>query len=124
MENGKFLTSAGSYMEADIMESLLNSYDIPVLRKKAGAGSYMKIYMGGSMLGEDIYVPNQLFEKAKEIIDQNHISEDEDEDEDEEENRRFKRKKIINGTILLLLIVPGLIVIFVMFIQMLIDNFF
>ncbi|SNX54531.1 DUF2007 domain-containing protein [Thermoanaerobacterium sp. RBIITD] len=63
------LTSVYDDIEADIVESLLNSYDIPVLKKYKGAGVYMKVFMGKTKLGIDIYVPSKFFDKAKEILE-------------------------------------------------------
>lgn len=54
--------------EAEIVESLLRPYDIPTLRKDRGAGGYVKIYMGMTNLGIDLYVPANRYWEAKDLI--------------------------------------------------------
>jgi hypothetical protein len=63
-----FLVSAGSDMQADILESKLKFYGIPVMRKYRENGGYLKIYMGATPFGIDLYVPSTLLEDARELI--------------------------------------------------------
>lgn len=64
-----FLTTVSGDMEAGMMESLLNSYGIPVMRKYSSLDGFMKIKAGMLVNRSiDIYVPSSLLEKAKEII--------------------------------------------------------
>jgi hypothetical protein len=64
-----FLLSVTSSMEADMIESLLRANDIPVLRKYRESGGYMMIMMGSTIYGVDLYVPGDMLDKAREIID-------------------------------------------------------
>ncbi|HEX2944996.1 MAG TPA: DUF2007 domain-containing protein [Clostridia bacterium] len=64
-----YLLSVGSSMEADMIESLLKANEIPVLRKYRETGGYLMIMMGGTIYGVDLYVPEDLLEKAREIVD-------------------------------------------------------
>ncbi len=68
-DTGAFLLSVSSSMEADMIESLLKANDIPVLRKYREAGGYMMIMMGGTVYGVDLYVPGDMLDKAREIVD-------------------------------------------------------
>lgn len=63
------LTEIYSENEAGIIESLLKSYGIQVLRKDRGAGAYLRIYMGLSNLGIDLYVPENQLDEARILID-------------------------------------------------------
>ncbi len=60
-----FLVSAGSGMQADILESKLKFYGIPVMRKYRENGGYLKIYMGVTPFGIDLYVPSGLLADAR-----------------------------------------------------------
>ena len=53
--------------EGEILESLLRSHDIIVLKNYRGAGGY--VYMGRSTYGVDLFVPKDQLEKAQEIIE-------------------------------------------------------
>lgn len=66
-----FLVSVGDSIEADMLEALLNANRIPVLKKYREAGDYLKIYMGGTNFGVDLYVPSQILGKAQEIVANN-----------------------------------------------------
>lgn len=63
-----YLTTASDEIEADILESLLKSNGIPVLKKHRGAGAYLSILMGKSYSGIDIYVPSKSYDIARELI--------------------------------------------------------
>lgn len=64
-----FLASVGSQIEADMLEALLKANEIPVLMKYREAGDYLKIYMGGTNFGVDLYVPSHLLSNAQSIIE-------------------------------------------------------
>lgn len=49
-------------------EELLKEENIPYLKKDRGTGNAMRIMMGQSFYGTDIYVPEELLEKALELI--------------------------------------------------------
>ena len=64
-----FLVSVANSIEADMLEALLKDNSIPVLKKYREAGDILQIYMGGTSFGVDLYVPGQLLEKAREILE-------------------------------------------------------
>jgi hypothetical protein len=64
----KFLISVRDDMEAKIIEAKLNAYDVPILKKYKGLGSYLSVYMGSTVFGIDIYVPENLYEKSIDLI--------------------------------------------------------
>ncbi|MBP3396926.1 MAG: DUF2007 domain-containing protein [Clostridia bacterium] len=68
-------------------EELLKEENIPYLKKDRGTGSAMRIMMGQSFYGTDIYVPEALLERALELItpaDSAELEENEDAQESEE----------------------------------------
>ena len=68
-------------------EELLKEENIPYLKKDRGTGSAMRIMMGQSFYGTDIYVPEALLERALELItpaDGAELEEDENAQESEE----------------------------------------
>jgi hypothetical protein len=64
-----FLITVNNGIEADLIESILNANNIPVLKKFKGAGAYLKLYMGMAIFGVDIYVPSNLLDEAKNLIE-------------------------------------------------------
>ncbi|MDF2674084.1 MAG: hypothetical protein K0R09_2352, partial [Clostridiales bacterium] len=64
-----FLITVANASEALVIEALLQSYGISVLRKYKGAGDYLQISMGATVFGIDLYVSSQSLEAAKEILD-------------------------------------------------------
>lgn len=62
------LVSVPDQVQADLLEGLLTELGIPVLRKKLGSGGYMQAYMGFSIFGEEIYVDEADYERAKEAL--------------------------------------------------------
>lgn len=105
-----FLTSTGNGIEAQIIETLLNSNGIPVMKKYREAGDYLKIYMGGTNFGVDLYVPSKLLEKAKEIINSDHkfLETEQPEGIDESEASKLEAKYIKKRQIMiwLMLLIP------------------
>ena len=72
-------------------EELLKEEEIPYLKKDRGTGSAMRIMMGQSFYGTDIYVPSALLEKALELItpaDGADCGEEEDAPEDAQESEK------------------------------------
>jgi len=69
-ENSKeaFLVTVENDLEAGMVEALLKSNGIPVMRKYGHLDGYMKVITGMSNRSVDIYVPSALLDKAKEII--------------------------------------------------------
>lgn len=55
-------------IEADVIISLLKSFNIPVMKKSKGSGELMEIYFGSSKFGVDLYVPSNALKEALELI--------------------------------------------------------
>lgn len=115
-----FLTTVNNDIEADIMVSLLRSYDIPGIKKYKGSGGYLKIYAGYTNLGIDIYVPSKLLESAREMINTNNIPFDELPVEDYEETRKMEQaysaKRQNRAWWILLLFAPGFVYLIIGFV--------
>lgn len=62
------LASFSEGLQADMLEGLLKDLGIPVLRRKLGSGGYMQAYMGFSVFGEELYVDEADYERAKEVL--------------------------------------------------------
>lgn len=69
------LASNLSNTESEIIISILNSYEIPYLKKSKGSGEIMEIYFGSNNYGIDIYVPPEMLQIAKELINPDNIEE-------------------------------------------------
>ncbi len=68
MEEQAFLITAANDNEAGVIESLMNGYGILVRRKYRGAGGYLRLYMGMTVMGIDLFVPANQLEKARELL--------------------------------------------------------
>lgn len=88
-ENAAHLTTVHNEAELSIMRSILDSEQIPYAVRERGSGGAVKVIMGYSMFGTDIFVPKEMEEKAKELLDafvNGEIVED-DEEIQESKNR-------------------------------------
>jgi CXXC-20-CXXC protein len=74
-ETKALLASNLNNTESEIIISILNSYEIPYLKKSKGSGELMEIYFGANNYGIDIYVPPEMLQIAKELINPNNIEE-------------------------------------------------
>lgn len=68
-EYSELLTTVHDNVELSILQSILDGEKIPYRVSERGSGSSVKIIMGYSMFGTDIYVPKAVLEQAKEILD-------------------------------------------------------
>lgn len=113
-----FLINVRDACEADMLESLMNSNNIEVTRKYREAGSYLNVYMGNTVLGVDIYVLENDYEAAKELLEiEQEDGVEEKDTEYVEEDMRFDKEAIINNKrramkawIILLFFVPGIFI--------------
>ena len=90
MEHSKevFLMTVGEDMQVEIIEEELKNAGIPLLKKHRGGGAYFNILMGRSMYGVDLYVSEESYERAREILHDLGIKDIEDEPVTVEEQRR------------------------------------
>ena len=116
-----FLCSAKNNIEVDVIESLLKSEQIPVLKKWRSGADVTMLYMAVSTAGADLYVPSPLWERAKLLLSaETEITETDTNNMDKNffENKRRTRAKWILLFILALLTFPFVInVFFVFFMQ-------
>ena len=68
-EDVELLTTVYDNMELSILRSVLEGENIPYLLKERGSGSSVRIIMGFSMYGTDVFVPKEIFEQAKEVLE-------------------------------------------------------
>ncbi len=103
------LIAVANDIEADIYKALLESFNIPIRKRYAGAGDYLKVYMGNTNLGVDLYVSEELYDDAMEIINsESDIPETEDIDMAAlEEDYRNKRR--LKTWLIILFFIPGAI---------------
>ncbi len=110
-----YLVSAANSIEAEVMEALLTSNQIPVLKKYKEAGAYLEIYMGLTNFGVDLYVPSEQIVRAKELINSNFgvVTETEQKNFDKENiteiDDKYNKKRRIFTWIMLLIFIPGLL---------------
>ncbi len=99
------LVTVSDEYEADLIQALLESHDILTLRKYRESGQYLKVYMGVTRLGIDIYVLENQLQEAMELInseiaessgtcDENGINEKTRLQEDKLEFRRQMAQKL------------------------------
>ncbi|NLL52808.1 MAG: DUF2007 domain-containing protein [Peptococcaceae bacterium] len=72
------LMQAADENEANIVEALLKSEHIPVVKKYREIGEYLMIYMGMTNLGIDILVPADQVEKAQHVLALDDVDGEED----------------------------------------------
>lgn len=110
----KLVITATSDIHADLIESLLVSYDIPVIRKYVSkAGGVTKIYMGSFSSSVDIFVAKNLFDKAKEILS---YQSDDNEDDIVDQVVMIKKKKLLNLVLAIIIVVSiafGVLIVYV-----------
>ena len=56
-------------MEADMIQSMLGSYNIPSIRRLPGDGAFGELILGMSGNGVDLYVPVSMLEDAKALLE-------------------------------------------------------
>ncbi|MCF8018911.1 conserved protein of unknown function [Petrocella atlantisensis] len=78
LEEIKKLCSVYTLQEADIIIALMNSYEIPAIKKSEQIGDYLTVAMGSSMYGYDIYVPVRLFDQAELLLNAQNIEEEDE----------------------------------------------
>ncbi len=64
----ELLTTAYDPTYLAIVKSILEDAKIPFLTKDRGSGAAMRVIMGYSMFGADVFVPKELYETALALI--------------------------------------------------------
>ena len=81
-EDLALLTTAYDPTYLAIVKSILEDAKIPFLTKDRGSGAAVRVIMGYSMFGADVFVPKELLETASALI----ALPESDENEETEEN--------------------------------------
>jgi len=104
-----YLTDVADEHEADLVESVLRTEAIPVMRKHREGGDYMAVYMGISKFGIDLLVPEGKLDAAWGLLHGERLDMPEENPEDntveQEQKYQVKRKSIV-WLILLYLLFP------------------
>lgn len=90
-----FLVHAADEVQASALESLLNAYNIPVLKKRRQAGGYLNITTGMNIYGVDIYVPSLLHRDASAIISNWNSTDNSQDAEFLNETENLRKKRLI-----------------------------
>ncbi len=109
------LDTASNEIEAGLIMNLLLNNQIPCYKKSKGAGGYLNIYMGYSVFGEEIYVTEKDYQRAKALLDELKEAPEEGEAQEEEPNDTavdsvpFYRNPRITARIILILFLATVI---------------
>ncbi len=63
-----WLTAVTSETDAGIVQELLAAADLPFYIVRRGAGGYLRVVMGSSVYGQDIYVREEDYDEAAELL--------------------------------------------------------
>jgi len=95
-----FLCTLYDHMEVAMVEALMKSNSIPVIKKLRSGGDINMLYMGATSTDTDLYVPSKLLEHAKELLIPNpddiiiiEAEDDYGESKDEYANKRRTRAR-------------------------------
>lgn len=114
-EEWVFLINVSDGYEIDNIEGLFKENDIPLLKKHKGSGEFLELYMGTTSFGIDLYVPESLLEKSKEIIEFKGMELTVEEPYEEIDSSDIKRSEVKRRALvrwlLLMLYIPGLVLI-------------
>ncbi|MBO4583904.1 MAG: DUF2007 domain-containing protein [Clostridia bacterium] len=64
----KLLATVGSFSESKMITAFLKDEGIPVLVKDLGMGGFMKVTMGYTVFGQELYVAESDFDRAAELV--------------------------------------------------------
>lgn len=109
MEGWSFVKNVADDQEAVLVESVLETENIPVQRKYKEAGYYMEVYMGISKYGIDLYVPDNALELAKGLLESEMMDMPEEtgtEEAAKDAQRYETKRRSIVWVILLYLFLP------------------
>ncbi len=99
----ELLLSVTDTVEADLIINTLKNNNIECFKKDKGTGSYMNLYMGYSIYGQEIYVNQEDYEQAKQICEEiflKHCSEEEAVEEEQQKVPAYRNIKIVSRIIL------------------------
>ena len=109
-----FLMHAVNELHADAVESLLRSYDIPLLKKRRETGSYLQITTGINIYGVSLEVPAKLHKAATALVKTRKRGKEEQDAEMEQEEDAFRKKRLIRIWIIIgIFYLPVLVVLLI-----------
>lgn len=125
------LMNVRDHREADIIESLLKEEGILLFQRHKAIGDYMKVYMGSSKFGLDLFVLSKDLDRAKEIVENVRDTRLEDLDMDnsvdgyaeEYEDLEVKREKQRN-VFRVLIIIPIIFILILTLLARVLDWFY
>jgi uncharacterized protein (DUF697 family) len=126
------LMTANDEIQANIVESLLKAYGIPLSRTYKGNDTFGKIVLGLTVNGIDLYVPKSAIDEAKGIIE-NELPEEqqmelvealETEVQTEALKEKYEDKRRSRAWISVLLLIPGILILAGVAIYWIISNLF
>lgn len=126
------LMTANNDIQANIVESLLKVYGIPLSRKYKGNDTFGKIILGLTVNGIDLYVPKSALEEAMGIIENELPEEQENEFEEvlepeveiEELEEKYEDRRRFRAWIAILVLIPGILILAGVAIYWIISNLF
>lgn len=107
--NSKLLTHVDTEMELNMIKGLFEDNDITILVEKQGTGAYLAVHSGFNYQGSDIYVSEDDFEEATNLLQvlediepakQDDISLDHESMSKDEENYKNKNRNVARIVIL------------------------
>lgn len=113
--NSKLLTHADSEIEISMIKGLFEDNGITLLIEKKGTGAYLNVHSGFNFQGSDIYVSEDDYEKAVEllqVIRQDHTDGIQSEDWVEEERTKYEKRKRVS--VLFAIIIPVTLLVLVL----------
>lgn len=90
-----YLMTAADEREYDVCKSLLEAYGIPVLKRQREAGGYLSISMGMNIYGVDIYVPEEYYNDAVELVKNTVENKEENNTESEIAIEQYHNKRLL-----------------------------
>ncbi len=106
--NPCLLISISDGIQLSVIEELLEQSNIPFYKKDKECGTYLKIYMGYSVFGTDIYVDESNYNEAKNLVDTyqaEFVPENEEIPLKEKDNRSFFVRKTIMKIFLICMVI-------------------
>ena len=82
----ELLTTAYDNEQLAVLRSILESGNIPYMTKERGSGSSVKIIMGFSHFGTDIFVKREHLESARALLDATFADEQDIEQSEDQQN--------------------------------------
>ena len=98
------IESTSNEIDAGIIMNLLKNNNIPCFKKSNGAGGYFNIIWGYSVFGEDIYIAERDYQRAREILDcrSEEVESIETDDTEPEERVPFYRDSRMVASIIII----------------------